>query len=796
MNEQHNVNEEKEIFPLEEIKQGLKTKGFQYVMTLGNGSDGQVVKAKKLDEKKEIEYAIKILPDTRNDEKAKYRKRELDALKANKDSHENIVKYYEYWTTSLNKRQFLFIGMQLCQLNLKAFVYKNNMGDAEIIKAQGPPRFYQHAFPQLLKGLYFIHETMGWVHRDLHPSNILIANPNPREISDITVKIADFGCAREIRSIIDASPPLTDASKMEKLSPHVGNKLFRAPELDTEYYDYKVDLYSAGIVLYFLSRYLEDKNQWKNEIEALRNGKRRSEDLFHKDDKRLVSLIQSLLQKQEKRPTAEEALKTAKKLAETKEPVESQILVESKKPIDTNTGSREPQIYVRKYDERVAYRLPRKEYTLSSLKAEIEKYTGIKAESQILRHSAPTPIPEAKLVDIISDETFQNIFNSANEGKKSIGIDVLDSTVEVPKRFLVKYDGEVAWKRCSTKDDTLSSLQAEIEKCIGVKAESQLIRQEISTKCRTAELVDIISDENVQNMFDSTDKETEQLIHIIVLDTNREGKKFRVKKEGELAWKRCSTKDNTLSSLQAEIERCTGVKPELQALKYQTTVNNKDRNIGITDDQDVNIMFKGVNHDIIVSKTLSPNKLSTNVGNREAKNFLITKAGESGSKLCSIEDETLSSLKAEIESCTGVKAHLQSLHHQTTMNNRTCFIAIMDDEYVQTVFNAAENVDIIVSENILPQSELTFFIKKDGECGALDQCFIKTDALNLSSLKEAIESCIGVKADSQVLCHKTYVGENQPINIKSDEDVQNMFQSTEQIVVIVSQEKDASFMFH
>jgi hypothetical protein len=120
----------------------------------------------------------------------------------------------------------------------------------------------------------------------------------------------------------------------------------------------------------------------------------------------------------------------------------------------------------------------------------------------------------------------------------------------------------------------------------------------------------------------------------------------------------------------------------------------------------------------------------------------------------------------------------------------------MDDEYVQTVFNAAENVDIIVSENILPQSELTFFIKKDGECGALDQCFIKTDALNLSSLKEAIESCIGVKADSQVLCHKTYVGENQPINIKSDEDVQNMFQSTEQIVVIVSQEKDASFMFH
>jgi serine/threonine protein kinase len=789
-------NKKKEIFSLEKIKPHLETKGFQCVVTVGNGSDGRVVQAKKFHEKKKIEYAIKILlVDTKNDEKAKYRKRELEALKVNEDVHKNIVKYYDYWNTSLDNCQFLFIQMELCRLNLEAFVYKNGMGNAEIIKVQGPPRFYQHAFPQVLEGLHFIHETMGWVHRDLHPSNILIANPNPQAISDIIVKIADFGLAREIRSIFDASASLTDASKLETLSSHVGNKLFRAPELDTQDYDYKVDLYSAGIVLYFLSRYLEGKEQWNDEIKALRNGKRRSEDLFHQDDKHLVSLIQSLLQEQEKRPTAEEALKTAKKLAETKEPVESQILVESKKPIDTNTGSREPQIYVRKYDERVAYRLPRKEYTLSSLKAEIEKCIGIKAESQILRHSTPIPLPEAELVNIISDETFQNIFDSANKVKKSIGINVLDSTVEVPKRFLVKYDGEVAWKRCSTKDDTLSSLQAEIEKCIGVKAESQLIRQEISTKYRT-ELVDIISDENVQNMFDSTDKETEQLIHIIVLDSNREGKKFRVKKEGELAWKRCSTKDNTLSSLQAEIERCTGVKPELQVLKYQTTVNNKDRNIGITDDEEVKIMFKGVDRDIIVSKTLSPNKLSTNVGNREAKNFLITKSGESGSKLCSIEDETLSSLKAEIESCTGVKAHLQSLHHQTTMNNRTCFIAIMDDEYVQTVFNAAENVDIIVSENILPQSELTFFIKKDGECGALDQCFIKTDALNLSSLKEAIESCIGVKADSQVLCHKTYVGENQPINIKSDEDVQNMFQSTEQIVVIVSQEKDASFMFH
>ncbi|CAB4027513.1 eIF-2-alpha kinase GCN2-like [Paramuricea clavata] len=792
MNEQHNVNEEKEKFPLEEIKQGLKSKGFQYVMPVGNGSDGRVVQAKKFDEKEKIEYAIKILLDTMNDEKAKYRKRELYALKANKDSHQNIVKYYEYWNTSLNKRQFLFIQMELCRLNLEAFVYKNEMGNAEIIKAQGPPRFYQHAFPQLLKGLYFIHETMGWVHRDLHPSNILIANPNPQRISDIVVKIADFGRAREIRSIFDASASLTDASKLEKLSTEVGNKLFRAPELNTQDYDYKVDLYSAGIVLYFLSCYLEDKEQWKNEIKAFRNGERRSEDLFHQDDKHLVSLIQSLLQEKEKRPTAEEALKTANKLGETKEPVESQILVESKKPVEyTNTGSRAPQVFVKKDGETAAYRFPRKEYTLSSLKAEVEKCTGVKAESQLLRQS--TTMPEAKLVNIIPDEIFQNIFDSASIGGKPIHINVSDSTYTVnreEKRFRVKKEGELVWKRCSTKDYTLSSLQAGIESCIGVKAKSQLISQQTSIG-----LTAINSDSDVQSLFTSPSNEKGQPICVIVSDSNRKEKKFRVKKEGELDWNRCSTKYDTLSSLQAEIQNCINIKPELQVLKQQTTIYGKDREIGITSDGDVKSIFEaGDLVDIIVSKKLSPNKLPANLGNREANNFLLTKIDNLwDSELCSIEDDTLSSLKAKIESCTGVKAHLQILYQETTINKRPCRIAITCDDYVKKMFKAAEKVDIILSQNQLPQSELMFFIKKAGEA-ALERCLIKTDALNLSSLKEAIESCIEVKTDSQVLCYKTVLsGEIQEINIKSDQLVQCMFlESTEPIVVTVSQKNDAS----
>ena len=81
--------------------------------------------------------------------------------------------------------------MELCSVNLGEFIYENNMGGPEIIRADGSPRLYKKVFPQILNGLDAIH-SIGWVHRNLHPGNILIANPNPQQIKDIVVKIANF----------------------------------------------------------------------------------------------------------------------------------------------------------------------------------------------------------------------------------------------------------------------------------------------------------------------------------------------------------------------------------------------------------------------------------------------------------------------------------------------------------------------------------------------------------------------------------------------------------------------------
>jgi serine/threonine protein kinase len=527
------------------LEDALKNRGYQYEKELGIGSYGLVVQARCLLEEEKNVYAIKCLPDVYG-ETAKYRRRELEFLQERSFSHKNIVKYSASWPITIDKSQFMCIRMEPCHANLWEFVYSNKMGDAEIVKAQGPSRFYQRVFPQILEGLHVIH-SIGWVHRDIHPSNILIANPNPQRISDIVVKIADFGLAREIRSIIDASLSLTDASKLEKLSTEVGCEFFRAPELDTEYYDYKVDLFSAGIVLYFVSCYLEDKEQWKKEIEAFRGGKRRSEDLCHQDDKHLVSLIRVLMKEREKRPTAEEALKIAKKLASSEEPIESQILVqepvESQEPIESQEpdGSKKNRFFIKIAWEENSQRCTMEAdfpQSLSILKAVIERETGIEANSQILRQQ--TTIFGAERLKITSDQDVQEMFQSA--GKDVV---IIVSVAE---------DDEGTLERCSTADVTVSGLQARIENLFKAKAESQA------------------------NNF------------LIEID---------VPKREPL--KRGSIKGRTLtlSSLKDEIKKRTKIEAEFQVLYQKTVKHGADVLIEIRSDEDVEIMFQG-DEDIVV----------------------------------------------------------------------------------------------------------------------------------------------------------------------------------------------------
>ena len=73
------------------------------------------------------------------------------------------------------------------------------------------------------------------MHRDLKPENILISDPKTLEI-----KITDFGCSTWIKH----------TTKKNDL---IGSTYYMAPEIVTHQdYDSKVDIWSAGVILFQL----------------------------------------------------------------------------------------------------------------------------------------------------------------------------------------------------------------------------------------------------------------------------------------------------------------------------------------------------------------------------------------------------------------------------------------------------------------------------------------------------------------------------------------------------------------
>lgn len=87
---------------------------------------------------------------------------------------------------------------------------------------------------KLLWALEYIHER-GIMHRDIKPENLILKDENEYDI-----KLADFGLAEKV-------------DKKELLFKRCGTPGYVAPEvLEDKKYDTKVDVYSAGVILYIL----------------------------------------------------------------------------------------------------------------------------------------------------------------------------------------------------------------------------------------------------------------------------------------------------------------------------------------------------------------------------------------------------------------------------------------------------------------------------------------------------------------------------------------------------------------
>lgn len=103
----------------------------------------------------------------------------------------------------------------------------------EVSHGLGPLEVKKIMF-QLLMALDYLH-SRGVIHRDVKPENILVG-------MESRIKLVDFNVSRKIESL------------HQKLMSQTGTLEFRSPEIIANSpYDYKVDIWSAGLVLYILA---------------------------------------------------------------------------------------------------------------------------------------------------------------------------------------------------------------------------------------------------------------------------------------------------------------------------------------------------------------------------------------------------------------------------------------------------------------------------------------------------------------------------------------------------------------
>ncbi|KAM3589242.1 Serine/threonine protein kinase [Umbelopsis sp. WA50703] len=146
-------------------------------------------------------------------------------------AHPNIVQLYESYLSP--NKEFYFVMEYINGGNMYQLIKSRR--DEETSFARWEIRSIVY---QILSGLAHVH-SLGIFHRDMKPENLLIDNTpfcdgsHSRNI--ITVKIADFGLAREMKS----RPPYTE---------YVSTRWYRAPEvlLRSSTYSFPVDLWAVG----------------------------------------------------------------------------------------------------------------------------------------------------------------------------------------------------------------------------------------------------------------------------------------------------------------------------------------------------------------------------------------------------------------------------------------------------------------------------------------------------------------------------------------------------------------------
>ncbi|KAF7456951.1 calcium-dependent protein kinase CDPK6 [Cryptosporidium felis] len=200
--------------------------------------------------------------------------------------HPNIIKIFEVY----EDREHMYIIMENC-------------GGGELFEriheavSKGfrlSERYVSHLMRQIMAALAYFH-SRNIVHKDLKPENILMQEKSHHS----SIKIIDFGLAEIFRSIDEHS------------SHAAGTVLYMAPEVFLRDITTECDVWSAGVVMYFLlsgTLPFAGRNVKEVRDNVLNKEPKYEEDCVHISPEG-IDLLQLMLQKDPaQRPTAKEVL--------------------------------------------------------------------------------------------------------------------------------------------------------------------------------------------------------------------------------------------------------------------------------------------------------------------------------------------------------------------------------------------------------------------------------------------------------------------------------------------------------
>ncbi|EAX82599.1 CMGC family protein kinase [Trichomonas vaginalis G3] len=189
-------------------------KNFEEIQVLGDGAFGVVTKCRDK-ETGEIVAIKKMKQKFVKDFNECLQLKEVKSLR--KIKHENVVRLLQLFRDN----EYFYMVFECCGESLLKTMSKRTtrFSESEI-------RYIMHQF---VTGLAYVHKQ-GFFHRDIKPDNLLWCGK--------TLKIADFGLAREIRS----RPPYTE---------YISTRWYRAPEIILRHKSYNspVDIWASACIM-------------------------------------------------------------------------------------------------------------------------------------------------------------------------------------------------------------------------------------------------------------------------------------------------------------------------------------------------------------------------------------------------------------------------------------------------------------------------------------------------------------------------------------------------------------------